>query len=279
MHHIYRRLALALVITCAVARVHGTTNAAAQQTLSSEMRLTWPGIDTVDAKLGPPPADFPREVLPRGTVPVASGVNGPRSIVVGTLSNNTPGWRTELLSLVSALGWTSQMSAQSGFVTGPLSNSVSICKDTDFVDVALTPATGGGTHVRAMLTRDPRRQCVSRSAGSTMSFADVTFPILEAPPGARLHSGGGGGSSSEWTSHAQLTTDLSMAALSDHYRRQIIDAGWTDDGAPAFFDNAMVMRFRAPSTTGPALPAMLIINAFDAHTFDAFLRLTRPPDR
>jgi hypothetical protein len=111
-----------------------------------------------------------------------------------------------------------------------------------------------------------------------MSFADVTFPILEAPAGAKMTSGGSGGSSSEWSSHTQLRSDLSMAALIDHYRRQIIDAGWMEDGAPAFFDNAAVIRFKAPSRVGPALPAMLIVNAFEDRRFDLFIRLTRPPD-
>ena len=157
------------------------------------------------------------------------------------------------------------------------SDTASICKGTDFVDVALVTATGGGTNVRAMLTRDPRRVCASRGAGSTMSFADVTFPILEPPAGAKMSGGGGGGSSSEWTSHALLTSELPMASLADHYVRQIIDNGWTQDGAPAMFDNAMIIRFKAPSKLGGMLPAMLVINAFDEkNQFDAFMRLTRP---
>lgn len=280
MRTIQRRLAGALLIAFAVAGIHRVIGAAAQQVLTSEMKMLMirPGADPVEPKPGPPPADFPREVLPRGTVPVASGVSGTRTIVVGTLASRSPGWRGELLSYVSALGWVSQMPVQSGFVSGQ-SDTASICKGTDFVDVALIPATGGGTNVRAMLTRDPRRQCASRGAGSTMSFADVTFPVLEAPAGAKMSSGGGGGSSSEWTSHTQLKSELSMAAMVDHYRRQIIDAGWSEDGQPAFLENATVIRFKAPSTLGPALPAMLIVSAFDDHQFDLFLRLTRPPDR
>lgn len=241
------------------------------------MQFVWPGRDFGEPKPGPPPADFPKEVLPRGTVPVASGASGVYTIVVGTLPSRPSGWRAELLSTVSALGWISQMPAQSGFVMGP-ADTASICKGTDFVDVALSTKVTG-VYVRAVLARDPRRQCASRGAGSAISFADVTFPVLEPPDGGKMTSGGGGGSSSEWTSHTQLTSDLSMAALADHYLRQIVDAGWNEDGAPAFFDDAMVIRFKAPSKIGPALPAMLIISAFDDHRFDLFLRLTRPPDR
>jgi hypothetical protein len=278
MRKIQQGLAWAIVLSCAGARVHGSP---AQQTMSSELKMMMmvPGSDPVEPKPGPPPAGFPTEVLPRGTVPVASGVSRTHTVVVGTLANRSSGWRTELLSSVSAFGWVPQMPMPAGFVMGS-SDSVSICKGTDFVDVSLAAAAGGGANVRVALARDPRRQCASRGAGSTMSFADVTFPVLEPPPGSKSSSGGGGGSSSEWTSHAQLTSDLPMSSLADHYRRQIIDAGWSEDGTPAFFDNATVMRFKAPSKLGPALPAMLIITAFDdPHRFDAFLRLTRPPDR
>jgi len=134
--------------------------------------------------------------------------------------------------------------------------------------------------VRAVLVRDPRRQCASRGGGAAMSFADVTFPVLEPPPGAKMTGAGGSGSSSDWTSHTQVTSNLTMAVLADHYRRQIIDAGWNEDGAPAFLENSMVIRFKVPSKIGPALPAILIVNVFDdPHQFDLFLRLTRPPDR
>jgi hypothetical protein len=274
----HRFSAWTIALAFAVAFDHTAIGAAVQQTISSELRMlmTRPGTDPVDPKPGPPPADFPTEVLPRGTVPVASGVSRTYTVVVGKLANRTSGWRTEFLADVAAFGWVSQMPAQSGFVMGP-ADAVSICKGTDFVDVSLAKAAGGGTNVRAALSRDPRRLCASRGAGATMAFADVTFPVLEPPPGSKMTSGGGGGSLSEWTSHGQLTADLSLASLADYYRRLIVEAGWAEDGAPAFFDNATLVRFKAPSKTGPALPAMLIITAFDdPHEFDLFLRVTRP---
>lgn len=278
MPHLQPRRAWVLVLTCTVSLAHSAVDVTAQQTLSAEMRrlVMRPGSDPIDPKPGPPPADFPKEVLPRGTVPVASGTSGIHTIVVGTLANRQSGWRNELVSSVASFGWISQMPPQAGFVMGS-SDNASICKGTDFVDVSLLTAADGGTNVRATLTRDPRRVCASRGAGSTMSFADVTFPVLEPPPGAKMSGGGGGGSSSEWTSHALLTSELPMASLADHYRRQIIDAGWTEDGAPAIFDNAMVIRFKVTSKLGPVLPAMLVINAFEEkNQFDAFIRLTRP---
>jgi len=271
---------LAIVITCAVAVAHAA--AAAQQSISSDLRMLimQPGSGPFEPKAGPPPADFPREVLPRGTDPGASGVSGNRTIVVGTLSGRTAAWRTELLSAVSSSGWVSQMPLQTGFVRGGESSSVSICKSSDFVDVSLSAAPKGGTNVRAMLTRDPRRVCAPRGAGSNFSFADVTFPVIELPSAAKMLNGGGGGSNSEWSSHAQVTTDLSLEALAEHVRRQIVDAGWTEDGSPAFLNNAMVIRFKAPSTLGPPLPAMLIVTAFDVpQRFDLLVRVARPPER
>jgi hypothetical protein len=281
MQALHRNLVAAAVVTCGIAAGYNVAVAAAQQTVSTELRMlmTRPGTDPVEPNPGPPPADFPTEVLPRGTVPVASGANRTYTVVVGTLADRTPGWRTELLSAVSAFGWVSQMPTPSGFVMGS-TDAVSICKGSDFVDVSLSKAARGGTNVRASLSRDPRRICASRGGGSAMSFADVTFPVLEPPADSKMTSGGGGGSSDEWTSRGQLTSDLPLSALADHYRRQIIDAGWSEDGTPAFFDNAIVVRFKAPSKIGPPLPAMLIITSFDApHKFDVFMRLTRPPDR
>ena len=282
MRQMHRRWAWAVVIACAVTCAHVVVDATAQQTITSDLKMLMlsPGREPVEAKPGPPPADFPQEVLPRGTVPVASGVNGTRMIVVGTMASRSSGWRADLTSNVSALGWMSQMPAQSGFVMGSQTNAVSICKGTDFVDVSLIPDRTGAFNVRAMLTRDPRRVCASRGPGSTMSFADVTFPTLEPPAGAKMSAGGGGGSSSEWSSHAQMTTDLSLTSLADHYRQQIIDVGWIEDGAPAILENAMVLRYKVPSKVGPAVPGMFIINAFDqAHQFDLLLRVARPPGR
>ena len=279
MRNRHWRWALAAILTSLVAQPH------AQQTMSSELRMLLvrsgpPGAEAGEPRPGPPPADFPQEVLPRGTTPVGSVTSGNRTIVVGTMSSRPAGWRADFLSTVSDAGWLSQMPAQVGFVMSSQVDGTSICKGTTFVDVSLMQASGGATNVRATVTRDPRRQCASRGAGSTMSFADVMFPVLEPPPGAKSASGGGGGSSADWTSHLQLTTELPLAAIADHYRRQIIDAGWAEDGAPAIFDNAIIVRFKVPSKLGPALPAMLVVSAFEhARQYDLFLRLTRPPDR
>lgn len=281
MRQLHQCRVWAVVIAGAVVCVHVAVIAAPQQTVSSELRMLMAGgREPIEPTPGPPPADFPQEVLPRGTTPVASGVSGSRMVVVGTLANRMPGWRADYLSQVTALGWVSQMPAQSGFVMASQAEGASICKGTDFADVSLIPARSGGINVRATVTRDPRRVCASRGVGATMSFADVTFPTLEAPDGAKMSTGGSGGSSDDWSSHAKMTTELSIQALADHYRRQIIDAGWVEDGAPAFFDNAMVIRFKAPSKIGPPLPAMFIITAFDQpRQLDVFIRLTRPSDR
>lgn len=284
MRHAHRRWAGAVAITSTMAivasvQVGGT--AFAQQSISADLRMlmTRPGDDATEVTAGPPPADFPMEVLPRGTTPVASTINGNRTVVVGTMAGRAPGWRTDFLSQVSAAGWISQMPAQAGFMSGP-SDTAAICKGTDFADVALVAGRAGAINVRATVTRDPRRQCASHGPGAAMSFADVTFPTLEAPAGAKMTEGGGNGSSSDWASHAQLITELPMGALADFYRRQIGDAGWIEDGAPALVENAMVVRYKVPSRIGPALPGMFIVSAFEQPgRFDLLLRLVRPPDR
>jgi hypothetical protein len=274
-HHWIRFVVLASVVVVA----RPSMAAARQVAASTDLRLVTPGGmgGPVDMKPGPPPSGFPLEVLPSGMTPTASGVNGTRTVVTGTLASRAARWRADYIAAVSSLGWTPQRGQQPGFVMGGPSESVGICKGPDFVDVAITPGASGNANVRATLTRDPRRVCANHGPGATMGFADVAFPTLEAPSGAKASTGGSGGSSSEWSSHAQITTELSMASLADHYRAQILDAGWTEEGAPAFMENAMVIRYKAPSTLGPALPAMLIITALDGpRDFDLLIRVVRP---
>lgn len=52
------------------------------------------------------------------------------------------------------------------------------------------------------------------------------IPSLLAPKGARQLGMGGGGGGGDWRATAELTTDLDLAAVSDHYMAQLEGAGW-----------------------------------------------------
>lgn len=233
-----------------------------------------------EIKAGPAPADFPSDVLPRGTVVVASQSNDRGTTVVGTLQALPSGWRNDYLASVGASGWMSQMPVMTGFTMSGTSNSASICKGTDFVMMSTTPRKGGGLYVRAAVTRDPRRLCQARPSGMDQYFADVAFPTLEAPPDVRPSGGGSSGSQEDWSTRTQLTTGLSLAVLAEHYRQQIAAAGWIEDGGPVSFDNVMISRYKVPSKLGFTIPALFIVTRFDGtQQYDLLLRVVRPNDR
>jgi hypothetical protein len=52
------------------------------------------------------------------------------------------------------------------------------------------------------------------------------IPPLMAPAGARQQGMGGGGGGGDWRASAELTTDLDLAAVAEHYITQLAAAGW-----------------------------------------------------
>ena len=52
------------------------------------------------------------------------------------------------------------------------------------------------------------------------------FPRLEPPPGARANHIGSGGGRGEYNASVLLTTDMTLAALLEHYREQVLQPDW-----------------------------------------------------
>ncbi len=53
------------------------------------------------------------------------------------------------------------------------------------------------------------------------------FPRLEPPPGARSIGSSSGGGRGEYNASVLLRTDMTLAALLEHYRQQLIQPDWT----------------------------------------------------
>ena len=86
--------------------------------------------------------------------------------------------------------------------------------------------------------------------------ATVGFAMLDAPTNSRSLSGGSGGSTDEWDSHAKFTTNLTIVALAEHYRRQFAEAGWVEEGPLFETGTVSITRYKVPSKVGAALPAI-----------------------
>jgi hypothetical protein len=52
------------------------------------------------------------------------------------------------------------------------------------------------------------------------------FPRLAPPPGGRLKFGGSGGSTGEYNASVLLETDMTLVALLEHYRQQVLQPDW-----------------------------------------------------
>jgi hypothetical protein len=88
----------------------------------------------------------------------------------------------------------------------------------------ITISPGPNATIEAQLTLEIRQSCgpLRRKLHSEMDL----IPLLLAPDGAAQRSLGGGGGGSEWRANAELTSDLDLAAVTDHYTAQLQGAGW-----------------------------------------------------
>ena len=78
------------------------------------------------------------------------------------------------------------------------------------------PFSGGSTQAEA---RPEGRRIVEPTP-------QPALPRLAPPPGARAIVSGGGGGSGEYTASVLLKTDMTLVALLEHYRQQIIQPEW-----------------------------------------------------
>ena len=214
--------------------------------------------DATELRAGPAPDDFPKDVLPPGAEVGAVSVSTSITTVVGIASDVAATDRRKEQSRLTASGWISEGPLTRGFVIGAFEGMISVCRGTDFISLRYVPRPAGGSFVRAALTRDPRRGCVSRP---DMGFPDVDIPVLTAPPGLRTYGGSSGGGGDSIYSQTRLDTTQKPQEIAAYYLSQMEAEGWKVDGRANEGDVVSVTRLGITSRIGDLITAVLTITA------------------
>lgn len=119
----------------------------------------------------------------------------------------------------------------SGFNGSSAPNTV-YCRNRELVAVGVPEARGTETVVS--FTRQPGQRTVCdpetmRAQTDRGSSGAVNLiPALAPIAGAITNGGGSGGGADESYADARIMTDIAIAELAEHYRRQLLAAGWKD---------------------------------------------------
>jgi hypothetical protein len=254
-------------------------SAAPAQTISAEVMqvltrgpLSTPG-GNYDLTVGAVPKNFPAELIPAGSTPVASTDSPSMRVALVEVPAAEEAARITFARALNDAGWLSPMPAVRGFSMAS-TVTLQLCKEFDHVNVQYVPKADRGTYVRISLQHDPRRRCSPRAEAF---FTDVPIPALRHPEGARAYGASGGGSSDGYHTGARIDTSMTAAALAAHYHPQVVAAGWEQVTRLADPD-LVVVRYTARLKTGEILTAVLTVSTGPG-TADLFLRITRPAVR
>jgi hypothetical protein len=232
-----------------------------------------------ELRAGGPPADFPTGLFPRGATVAATLLAPARNttVVVAAAPALSADQLEQHETALVGNGWVSFGPRFRGFATSVTGSQppISICRGSDFVSLISRPRSAGGVYLQATLTRDPRRTC-TQSMSSTL-MADIDVPRLPPPPNTKLMGGGGGGGSIDsLTSVIRLETTMAPRAVTEHYEKLLVAAGWKVTGRLRDGDTMAIVRFDVPSRIGPALSGTLSVSKLaDTQDQDVFLRVVR----
>ena len=89
------------------------------------------------------------------------------------------------------------------------------------------PALAIGTEPGCPFAGNPGQgETVSPPPRQIEATPQPAFPRLEPPPGAWANRSGSGGGKGEYNASALLITDMTLAALLEHYRQQVLQPDW-----------------------------------------------------
>lgn len=172
------------------------------------------------------PVDVP---IPDGAAVVGSLARSPRHISIVIDAPLAPDRALAFYrERMAAAGWVEQepfVHPGGGFAyVGHAQPAVFCCGSRGpSLSVSADDTPGAATDVRVDLNLDTRDSpCAQRRRHGGMH---EMFPTLTPPAGARQVAGGGGGGDQAYTS-ANLETGLDLAAVADHYARQLEGVGW-----------------------------------------------------
>ena len=119
----------------------------------------------------------------------------------------------------------------SGFNGASAPNSI-YCRDRELVTVSVAEARGTETVVSVSRQPGQRTVCdpeiMRAQADRDSTPAMNLIPSLAPIPGAITTGGGSGGGGDESYADARIMTDIAVTEIAEHYRRQLLAAGWKD---------------------------------------------------
>ena len=169
----------------------------------------------------------------------------------------------------------------SGFNASSTATSM-FCRNRELVVVGIAEARGTETVVSLSHQTGQRALCDPETMRSQpnrgMSMAMGLIPAL-APIASGLTTGGGsGGGSDEAYAEARISTDMAVAEIAEHYRRQLLAAGWTDAERTNTSSIAVTTFTMRDSTARRWSGVLTVIGKPPSNRVDVRLTLHQIPD-
>lgn len=123
------------------------------------------------------------------------------------------------------------------------------CRNSQMMMVGITEARGTETVVSLSHQQGQRSVCdpetMRAQTERVMTSASTLIPALAPIASGTTFGGSSGGGPDEGFAEARITADVAVADIAEHYRRQLLAAGWTDaerTSASSIAVNTFTMR-------------------------------------
>ncbi|MCC6244834.1 MAG: hypothetical protein IT353_18450 [Gemmatimonadaceae bacterium] len=170
---------------------------------------------------------------------------------------------------------------QNSTFTASVPNSL-FCRNRELVVVGISEARGTETVVSLTHQSGQRNMCdpeTTRSQTSRPINAAMNVIPSLAPIASGLTTGGGtGGGADEAYADARISTDIAVAEIAEHYRRQLLAAGWTDAERTATSSIAVTTFTMRDSTARRWNGVLTVIGTPASNRVDVRLTVHQIPD-
>jgi hypothetical protein len=271
-----RLVPLALAFACVAAPSIWAGQAVAPvdaTSLLQSFEAVWRGpVDALQVRADLP-ADFPRDILPKGAVIKAVGTAGSMTLVVSALPQGPAFVSSRFEWALEDAGWIEALSPPRGFVDASGASPAIFCRAADFLSLAYRRQSAPGWLVDEAVGKWPEYAC---APPGERILAGVPVPRLLVPAEMKSSQPSTNGSGDWVTSRVRLETAATLDELSSRLAPQMAEAGWTPVGNPVR-DNLMVTaRFSAQTRSGERATAMLTLQGITGlPVIDATLAVVR----
>jgi hypothetical protein len=200
------------------------------------------------------PGDFPRDVLPKGTIVKAVGGAGSMTLVVSAPQAGTAFDPSRFEWGLEDAGWIEEFSPARGFVDASAANPTIFCRGTDFLSLAYRRQSAPGWLVDEGVGKWPDSTCTPPGA---RLLAGVPVPRLLVPAEMKGGKPSTSGSGDSLTSRVRIETAATLDELASRFTPQMAESGWTPSGNPVRDDLTVTARYSAQTRSGEPAAAML----------------------